>query len=134
MQKLYWILATAVAVLIVCAIYSANTGSSMPAMHLLRSIAYGDKVAHFLLFGFFSFLLNMALSTKRFKFGRFSVYRGTVLVGLLALLEELSQRFISNRTFEYFDLLADFAGIFFFAVLTALYARESIACCSRSRL
>jgi len=121
------------ATLIVFMIYGANMGSSAPAAIYLRSIAHGDKIAHFLLFGFFSFLLNLALSTKRFEFGRISVYRGTVLVGLLALVEELSQRFIQTRTFEYYDLLADFAGIIFFALLTALYARESMASFTRPR-
>lgn len=124
MQKIYSTLTAVVAIFIVYTIYAANTGNTLPAANYLRSIAYGDKVAHFMLFGFLSFLFNLALATKCFEFGRFSVYRGSMLVGVAALLEELSQQFILTRTFEYYDLLADFSGIACFALITALLTKR----------
>lgn len=122
MQKFYSIFASAFAVFIVFIIYSANTGSPLPAATLVLSMDHGDKFAHFVLFGFLSFLLNLAFGAKCFRFGPFSIYRGTILVATVALLEEISQRYISTRAFEYYDLLADFGGIVFFAFLTALCA------------
>jgi len=133
MQKVYTTLACAFSLFIVFVIYGANTGIAMPAAEHIRSIAYGDKLAHFMLFGFLSFLLNLAFTTKRFEFGRFWVYRGSLLVGTIALLEELTQHYIPTRAFEFHDLLADFCGIVFFAFLTALYARQTANRFSRSR-
>jgi len=126
MQKFYLILTAAIAIFITFIIYGANTGSSIPGASYLRGISYGDKVAHFMLFGFQSFFLNLALLTKRFQFGRVSVYQGSMIVGVVALVEELSQQFIATRAFEYYDLLADFSGIIFFAFITAACTRHRI--------
>jgi len=51
MQTVYAILTTVTAVFIVFIIYSVNSGHSLPAVTFLQSIAYGDKLAHFVLFG-----------------------------------------------------------------------------------
>jgi len=133
MQKIYSTLACVVTIFIAYIIYAANTGNSLPVENYLRSIAYGDKLAHFMLFGFLSFLINLALGAKHFRVGRFSVYRGSMLVGAMALLEELSQQFIQTRTFEYYDLLADFSGIAFFALITALFTNGKIKKFTSSR-
>jgi len=132
MQKVYLLLTAAFAILIVFIIYSANTGNPLPAAGFIRSFTHGDKLAHFLLFGFLSFLLNLALSAKRFVFGRISIFRGSMIVGVVALLEELSQQFILTRTFEYFDLLADFSGILLFAGITAIFTRRQLKSLCRS--
>ena len=70
-----------------------------------------DKICHFLLMGFLSYLTNAALDARRFRWRRLSVLRGSVLIGALVLVEEVSQIWIAHRAFELADLAADLAGI-----------------------
>jgi len=125
MQKIFILAAIGFSAFLGFIIYTANTGNEMPAQQLVRSIDHGDKVAHFLLFGALSFLLNLAVTTKSFRWRRLSIYRGTALVAVFAVFEEGSQRFISSRSFDYFDLLADLMGVALFAFVTALFIRTS---------
>lgn len=125
MQKVYVLIATGFSAFLAFIIYTANTGNEMPVQQLIRSVDHGDKVAHFILFGALSFLLNLAVTKKCFKWGRWSVYRGTALVAVLAVCEEGSQRFIASRTFDYFDLLADLTGVVLFAFITALFIKTT---------
>lgn len=118
MQKIFIAVATLFAAFIGFILYSENTGNQLPQTVMVRSITNGDKFAHFLLFGALSFLVNLAAEGKCFVLGRWSVYRGTALVLLFAMLEEGSQYFLPTRTFDYFDLLADVLGILMFAIAT----------------
>lgn len=125
MHKLYVSLATGFGLFLICIVYSANTGTDMAIMQWVRSFDHGDKVAHFLLFGVLSFLLNFAFKARSIKLGRWSIYSGTALVVILALFEEFSQHFIATRMFDYFDLLADLTGIFVFALFTRYWLGKS---------
>ena len=126
MQKFFNVTAVVFSLFILSIIYHANTDGSMGAMIAVGSIMHGDKIAHFFLFGSFSFVMNLAFSCKTWRWLGISVYRGTALVLLFATIEELSQHFISRRNFDLLDLLADFLGLLFFAVITrCIYFRIS---------
>lgn len=93
----------------------ADTAQSTDLWSFIHRLPAGDKLGHFLLFGMFSFLLNITVpSFDRLQGKHLQV---TAVLALLVLLEELSQRWLANRNFDYRDLLADFAGIAFFAWL-----------------
>ncbi len=76
---------------------------------------WGDKVGHFLLFGFAAALLVLALPTKA------SPVIAMLVISGLVILEEWLQRYSSSRTFSLTDLFASLSGVGFFTVMTAVY-------------
>ncbi len=103
---------------IVWVIYMANTGQNSVFFEFIKSIPYGDKLGHFCLFGFLTLGVNFAFKLKKIEFAIVSVYMGSFLVLSFALLEELSQYFISSRSLDTIDFLADLAGIATFGLIT----------------
>ena len=124
MKVTYKKLASGFALLILLIIYDANTGGSLGTLYVMHLGVHADKFAHFILFGLLSFILNLALELKRVCILRFRLYRGSLIVGIFTVIEELSQLFIATRTFDLNDLLANFAGIFVFAFCTHLFVKR----------
>lgn len=90
----------------------------------IRRLPYGDKIGHFLLMGFFSFLVNLALKAKTIRLWRINVLLGTLIVLAVVTIEEFSQKYIRGRSFDSVDLVADFAGIILFGELARLICRK----------
>jgi polysaccharide biosynthesis protein VpsQ len=110
-------------VFILWIIYLADSGESSIFFDLVKSIPYGDKFCHFLLFGTLTLLLILATRFKSFFIGHLTVYYGVVLVALFAVLEEISQAYIPSRTFDLVDLSADSIGIILSAGLAVMTKR-----------
>lgn len=107
---------------IVWIIYMADTGQNSVFFDVVRAIPYGDKLGHFCIFGVLTLGANMALNFR--VLACYRLYLGTVLVSAFALLEELSQFFMVNRTLDIMDLLADALGIACFSVLSYVVAKR----------
>ena len=90
----------------------------------IRRLPYGDKIGHFLLMGFFSLMLNLALKARTFRIWRINFLLGTLIVLVIVFIEEFSQIFIRGRSFDYRDLIADFSGILIFGELARLICRK----------
>lgn len=90
----------------------------------LRNLPYGDKIGHFLLMGFFSFLVNLALSARTVSAWKFNYLLGSLIVLAVVTIEEVSQIFVRGRTFDWGDLAADFFGILLFGELARLICRR----------
>lgn len=90
----------------------------------VRRFPYGDKISHFLLMGFLSFLINLALKAKTFRLWKIDLLLGTLIVLAVVTIEEFSQKFIRGRSFDLIDLVADFAGIILFGELARLICRK----------
>ena len=101
-------------------IYLADSGSDSIFFKITHNIPSGDKLGHFILYGFLTLLLNHALGYGSLKLLRFHIQKGALLVLLFALLEEFSQFFFPNRTPSLIDILADLIGIIIFT-RTALW-------------
>ncbi|RTR38326.1 trypsin [Shewanella canadensis] len=104
--------------------YLANTGGSSVFFNLIRVLPYGDKLGHFCLFGILTLLINLASHCKSFPVGRFRIYYGTAVVTIFVLTEEISQKFIPNRTFDLMDLTADALGILSFTYFSFLSSKK----------
>ncbi len=89
-------------------IFAADTHHARGFFTWINSLPFGDKAGHFGLIGTLAFLLNRALAWRKVAPG---VQLGGVLVAVIVVAEEISQRWIPWRTFDYWDLAADFAGI-----------------------
>ncbi|WP_405630050.1 VanZ family protein [Pseudoalteromonas sp. Ld20] len=120
MHKLISSLSVAFLGFIAWVIYLANTGQNSIFFELVRSIPYGDKVGHFCLFGLLTLGINFVFKLKSYSLISCNIYVGSTVVFLLALVEELSQYYIPNRTLDAFDLLADILGIITFSLFTKL--------------
>lgn len=77
--------------------------------HGIFQYRYADKAAHFLLFGFLSFLLRGWMG-----------WRMAIFVPLLgAGIEELAQSASPHRTCDIWDYAADVAGVLFFQAVAS---------------
>ena len=99
-------------------IYQANTGGSNIFFDLVRTIPYGDKLGHFCLFGCLTALALLASKCSFFTLANRRIYYAVVVISTFVLFEEISQAFMSTRTFDLSDLVADVLGISLFSYLT----------------
>ena len=93
-------------------VYAADIGLGSHYWGWLRQFPIGDKVCHF---GTHVHLLRSYESGAEMP-GRRAVQQraillGTVIVAIVVAGEEFSQIWIPGRTFDLFDLTADFLGI-----------------------
>ena len=99
-------------VFIIVVVVLADTGNLPHSIRAIYDFPNGDKLGHFILFGLLDFFLTLAFLSSRLPKSRGWV---TLSVGLtLALfiaLEEFSQKFFANRTFDLIDLLASYLGL-----------------------
>lgn len=98
-------------------IYMANTEQDTVIFEIVRSISYGDKMGHFLLFGILSLAMNLVLKLKVMSIYVFKIYYGAVVVLFIVMIEEVSQHFVVSRTLDLMDFLASVAGILVFTTL-----------------
>lgn len=89
----------------------ANRGEGGRWWAFIDHIPYGDKVGHLGLVGTLSFLCNLAIPAWKFsRLPRFVTPTTLVLLVLLTA-EEFSQAFQPFRTCDFYDWLADLAGL-----------------------
>jgi VanZ family protein len=117
-HKLISIFSVALLAFITWIIYLANTAQNSIFIDFVGSINHGDKLGHFCLFGLLTLGANFAFKLKAYTLNSFNIYVGSAVVFLFALLEELSQYFIPNRSLEAMDLLAGVLGIITFSLVT----------------
>lgn len=96
-------------------IFSADTGQTNLFFDLVKRVPYGDKWGHLLLFGTLTLLVILGTNFKRVSLGGLKPYSGAVAVAVIVFIEECSQAYFPQRTFDLFDLLADTFGILLFS-------------------
>ncbi len=112
-------------------VVSANT-STMPAfLYNIYTFRYGDKAGHFILTGLLSLLVNLSLGCRKTRLASRNFLLGSLLVGAVVTIEELSQVFFPSRNASLTDLLSSYLGIWLFGRLadwlsTRRKASESI--------
>ena len=115
-MKLKW-LAIIYTLFLVALVFLVDQKQYQFLFRFVRQTPYGDKAGHFLLMGLFSLIINLALSCRKIRIGRFSLLTGSLIVMLVVTLEEFSQIFVRYRTFDLSDLFFDYTGIFLFGLL-----------------
>ncbi len=96
---------------------AVNAGWDSFIFTWVEYVPYKDKTIHFFLIGLLAFFVNIILNCKQIRLGSIDFLLGSSLVFLFVTLEEGSQFFLENRTCDFFDLLANYAGIFVFGKL-----------------
>jgi polysaccharide biosynthesis protein VpsQ len=106
-------------------IHLANMNDGGVVFDFVKSIPYGDKVAHTLLFGLLALMVTISLKFRTLGYGRVKIYYGALLVSLFVVAEEFSQIFIPARTFDLGDLAGDAIGILV-AVVIAYFLNKNL--------
>jgi hypothetical protein len=109
MKKIRWI-AIGFTIFILFLVLLADMGQAQIWFGALYAFPYGDAVAHSLLMGTLSFLLNLAFPSQRHKPLR--VRKTSLILAAFITLEECSQILIPGRTFSLIDLAGDYLGVF----------------------
>ena len=94
-------------------------------LYSLYDFPYGDKVGHFILYGILTLLIDLTLLPSSARKSSSTIIssrrRVAVRVGLFLAVaitvEEFSQQYFSNRTFDLIDLGASVLGVMFFSWL-----------------
>ena len=112
LKSLRFIMPFSFFVVIIYIIFLANTANYNMGFAMVQSIPYGDKLMHALLYGVMAMLLNYGLGYR--ELGWFQL--GAVVVLGFAIIEECTQYFIPNRSFDLFDIVADIVGVVLFSL------------------
>ncbi len=96
-------------------------------LHYLKQIVflipYGDKWGHFFLIGLLAFFVNLWLNCEKLKVFKWFFLKGSVIILIIITLEEFSQIFIENRSYDVWDLISDYLGILVFGQLACYLTR-----------
>lgn len=83
---------------------------------VVNRIPYGDKIGHFLLYGLLTLLIDLALFRSHPDLRpNLIAIRVALVLALLIGLEEYSQLFFANRSFDLIDLFFSYLGVVFFS-------------------
>ncbi len=92
-------------------ILTASLGLYNPFFKYVKEIPYGDKVMHVFLLGMFTYCTNILIKFHSFKLSNRILLTGSLIIFVLATLEEISQYWIPTRTFDLMDLAGNYIGI-----------------------
>ena len=116
-RRLPWVFTIAWQIFISGVVFVADRRLLTPLFSFIRSHPGSDKLGHFILIGGMAFLLNLSLGVREVRWLGLGWLVGSVLVGTVFTLEEVSQIWIPSRTFDLLDLAGDYTGIPFFGWL-----------------
>lgn len=88
----------------------ADLGAIPAPIKMIYRFPNGDRVGHFVLYGILTFLVNSAFP-RWVRIGRMNMFYGSAIIAALATLEEVSQLFLPNRTFDLIDLTFTLLGV-----------------------
>jgi VanZ family protein len=93
------------------AVIATDRGTLPEPLMIIYKYPGLDKLAHFVLLGLMTYLLNLSLANRRIYLFSRPVLLGSAIMFVLALLDEFSQIFISTRTSTLGDLASSTLGI-----------------------
>jgi polysaccharide biosynthesis protein VpsQ len=97
--------------LIISIIVANDLGRIRSIINLVGIIPFGDKIGHTIFIGTLVYLLNYALVDRLIKISNYKILLGCLIIAVAMTMEEFSQIWIPNRTFDLIDLAANYLGI-----------------------
>lgn len=76
----------------------------------LAPFPYADKIIHALIYAVFGYFIARALFLSFGVSGRRLLIVTAVIAGFYGITDEIHQLYVPTRSFELFDILADFLG------------------------
>ncbi len=81
-------------------------------IYFLYDFPHGDKLGHLILFGLLNFFLTLTFLRALPQFNpKLTALSIGLTLSLFIGMEEYSQKFFANRTFDLIDLLASYIGL-----------------------
>jgi hypothetical protein len=117
------IAAGAFIILLIAIIVIADRGEGSRWWAFIDVIPCGDKFGHLFLIGTLSLLCNLAIPARPTAWLPRFITLTTLVLLILLSLEELAQAFIPTRNCDFFDWLADLAGLALGQAAAGLLAR-----------
>ncbi len=105
-------------------LYAANQGNLPLFIRRIYMFSGGDKVGHIVLLALLTFFSNWLLRLKSIQVAQHHLLVGSLLIFVLISVEEFSQIFIDNRTFDLADLFSSYLGIFLGDVSARFIGRQ----------
>jgi VanZ family protein len=97
---------------------AGGCGCPLACASVFTRRSFGDKAGYFILYGILALLINLALFRSRPDQERIPILLKTGLIlSLLIGLEEFSQQFFANRSFDLVDLAFSYLGLVCFSWL-----------------
>ncbi len=122
MRMKWWALLLGI---LIVAVIILDDAKALGPLYIVYHIPYGDKVAHFVLFGLLSMFLNLAAFEKWPAVSRTTLaLRIDGIQMALMALEELSQALFPQRTASIWDVLAGYLGVAAFTGLAFIIANR----------
>jgi hypothetical protein len=118
----YWIVTVTVSIGVVI---SGVTGIGGGVFHFVLENELVDKVGHFIFFGSLSFLVHRILRIYLACSTWLVILSGCSIGAFLGLIDEYSQHWIKDRTFDYADLWANCLGVCVVGPFGVLYSRTN---------
>jgi len=103
---------------------SATMEWGLQWFQLVRRLPWGDKVAHFVLMGGMSLLLNLSLRARQVRLPYASVLLGSLVLYVLVTIEEFAQMLLPSRSFDLADLASNYLGIYLFGLLAVRWSQK----------
>lgn len=101
---------------ILLVIVLADAGVLAHYVGFVYTVPWGDKAGHFILYGILALLLNLALLRSRpNESPKRLAISCSLILALLIGLEEFSQQFFADRTFDLIDLTFSYLGVLLFS-------------------
>lgn len=98
-------------------VYMADTGQKSIFFDFVKTIPFGDKIGHFVLFGILTLGANIVFKFRGVGIGNIKVLYGAIMIFCVVVIEEVSQKFMPGRTFDMNDIMASLAGIVVFSLI-----------------
>jgi polysaccharide biosynthesis protein VpsQ len=127
MQPTRWFLFFLFSLFLMSIIIANDLGQIKSIVSLVNSLPFGDKFGHVIFIGTLTYLLNYALAdslhqstsaqvaytkgNRLTKIGNYRILLGCLIIAVVMTIEEFSQIWIPNRTFDLGDLAANYLGI-----------------------
>ena len=90
----------------------------------LHYVPFVDKLCHFLFAGTLAFLLTVTLHGLGLLHRPFAVAGLALLLVAVVTIDEISQLFVSTRTFSWADLACNYGGILCFGLAAVFICRR----------
>jgi VanZ family protein len=105
-------------IFVILIIILADAGTLPHYLGSLSDFPNGDKAGHFILYGILTFLIDLTLFRSLPNQSRkLLAVKCGVILALLIGLEEFSQQYFADRTFDLVDLTFSYLGVTFFSWL-----------------
>lgn len=124
-DKRFWQRALGAYLVVIAAISGSAYLRLLPGW--IARIPHLDAAMHFLLLGLASYLAHRALGGRTIAVAGWNVPLGPLIVGVLAVTDEIIQAFVPWRTFSALDMAGNIAGVVVFGALAARHVKAANA-------